>query len=227
MAETTTDDGFGDGATTVAEPVEETQQAAAQPQEPAPTQPAQADETAAWLATKGIDTSDPEAIQKLAKMAQNSEKLMSKATNEASELKKSLAPSQPQQPAQAGQTDPMMHEFIQDYRRDKLISGFKEAHPDWAQHEPKMAEILNEASPSGYTYSQLVNAGLIGLDVVYTMAKSAAPTNVGKIRSEAQQEVLHTLANQQRAGGGTSHASDTNPKAPAEKDTFLKGFDEG
>lgn len=219
MEETTTVAPPDGGAGAPAEPAEGAQQTAGQPPEPqSQNQPAQADgEYAAWLQSKGL-TPDTEAAQKAAQMAYNSEKLMTKATQEASELKKSLTPQgQPYQPDENGyQTDPAMQEFIQDYKRDKMLNGFKESHPDWNQHESTMAEIVRQASPSGYTYGQLVNAGVIGLETIYAMAKSASPANTEQIKTQAQQEVLQTLANTQRAGGGNTHASNANPQATTE-----------
>jgi len=210
------------GAGAPAEPAPEPQQPAEQPQEPqSPEQPAQADETAAWLQSKGVDPNDPEAFQKVAKMAYNSEKQMTRATQEASELRKSLTPDQPQQPQ--GQTDPSMQEFIQDYRRDKLIGSFKDTHPDWSQHEPRMVDILNEVTPSGYTNSQLVNAGVLSLEAIYSLAKASAPDNTDQVKTQAQQEVLQTLANTQRAGGGNAQASNSNPQAPVD-DPFARGI---
>lgn len=204
-----------DGAAAAAEPVQGAVPPAATPPEPAPQgQPAQADqEYAAWLQSKGL-TPDGEQAQKAAQMAYNAEKLMTKATQEASELKKSLTPPAPVQPDGA-QGDPAMSEFIQDYRRDKLINGFKESHPDWNQHEPAMVEILSQVTPSGYTVSQLVNAGLMSLEMVYATAKGSAPVDTGKIEAENTQKVLQTLANTQRAGGGTAQASNANPQAPS------------
>jgi len=209
------------GAGAPAQPAEPAQQPAAQPTEPqSQSQPAQVGaqpdaEYAAWLQSKGLQP-DSDAAQKAAQMAYNSEKLMSKATAEASELKRSLTQPVQSQPQDGTQGDPVMQEFIQDYRRDKLINSFKESHSDWNQHEPAMVQLLGQPSPSGYTYSQLVNAGVIGLDTVYAMAKASAPANTGQIRSQAQQEVLQTLANTQRAGGGTAQASNPNPQASTE-----------
>lgn len=215
MEPTTTGAAPTDGVAAATQPVEGAQPTAAQPPEPtSQSQPAQAtDEYAAWLASKGLDPTAEDAFTKAAQMAYNSEKLMSKATQEASELKRSLT-QPPQQPEEGSGVDPVMSEFIQDYRRDKLISGFKEQHSDWDQHEPAMVEILSQATPSGYTYSQLVNAGLIGLDTVYAMAKGSAPANTDQVKQQAQQEVLQTLANTQRAGGGNAHASNSNPQTP-------------
>lgn len=216
-----------DGAGAPAQPVGGEQQPAAQPQEPtSQNQPAaQADqEYAAWLQSKGL-TPDSEAAQKAAEMAYNSEKLMTRATQEASELKKSLTPSAPVQP-DGQQGDPAMQEFIQDYRRDKLINGFKESHPDWNQHEPVMVAKLQEQvnTPYGvFSRSQLVNAGFMSLEDVYAMAKGSAPVNTQEIKTQAQNEVLQTLANTQRAGGGNAQASNSNPQAPVE-DPVLAGI---
>lgn len=220
MEPTTTGAPPEDGAVSqTAQPVDSGTTTAAQPQEPqspSQAQPAQADdEYAAWLQSKGLSP-DSEAAQKAAQMAYNSEKLMTKATQEASELKRSLTPQgQPQ--SQDGTTgDPVMQEFIQDYRRDKLLNSFKESHQDWQQHEGKMAELLQEPVGTAYgtfTRSQLVNAGLMSLDDVYYRAKASAPGNTEQIKQQAQHEVLQTLANTQRAGGGNTHASNSNPQA--------------
>lgn len=207
-----------DGAAAAAQPIEGAQPTAAQPVEPqSQSQPAQADdEYAAWLASKKLDPTAQDAFEKAAQMAYNSEKLMTRATMEASELKKSLTPP-PVQPQDGAAGDPAMGEFIQDYRRDKLIGGFKESHPDWNQHEPAMVAKLNEQVNTPYgvaTRSQLVNAGFMSLEDVYAMAKGSAPANTEEIKTQAQQEVLQTLANTQRAGGGNAHASNSNPQAP-------------
>lgn len=208
-----------DGAVVTAQPTDGGQQPAAMPQEPQSQgqQPAQAnDEYAAWLQSKGLDPTAQDAAEKALQMAYNSEKLMTKATQEASQLRRSLTPEQPTMPQDGTQADPAMQEFIQDYRRDKLINGFKETHQDWAQHEPKMVEILNQQTPSGYTVSQLVNAGLMDLEMVYSAAKGIAPADTSQIKQQAQQEVLQTLANTQRAGGSTAQASNPNPQANTE-----------
>jgi hypothetical protein len=207
-----------EGAVATAQPPEGAPQPAATPPEPtSQSQPAaQADDTAAWLQSKGVDPTDPEAFQKVAQMAYHSEKQMTKATQEASELKKSLTPPT-QQPQEGNGADPMVSEFLQDYRRDKLINGFKESHPDWNQHEPAMVGKLQEQvqTPYGvFTRSQLVNSGFMSLEDVYAMAKGSAPVDTAQIKTQAQQEVLQTLANTQRAGGGNAHASNPNPQAP-------------
>lgn len=216
MEPTTTGAAPTDGVAAATQPVDGAQPTAAQPQEPAQSQPAQAnDEYAAWLASKSLDPAASDAFEKAAQMAYNSEKLMTKATMEASELKRSLTPTV-SQPQEGNGTDPVVGEFIQDYRRDKLINGFKESHSDWNQHEPAMVEILNQVTASGYTNSQLVNAGILDLEMVYTAAKGSAPANTEQIKAETRAEVLQTLANTQRAGGSNAQASNPNPQASTE-----------
>jgi len=230
MDQTTTPDStVQDGATTPvdAQPVLPVVDAAATPQ-PTPTsqEPAQADpEYAAWLDSKKLDGTSADAFEQAAKMAYNSEKLMTKATQEASELKRSLTGTTP---ASDGQ-DPGMGEFIADYKRDKMIGTFKESHKDWQQHEPAMASLLQEQvqTPDGvFTRSQLVNAGYASLEQIYREAKGSSP-DTNSIKSEAKQEVLQQLANTQRAGGALPNASQSNPKAPVAdtaSDAFRKGM---
>jgi hypothetical protein len=84
-----------------------------------------------------------------------------------------------------------------------------------------MVNVLSQTAPNGYTYSQLVNAGFMDLEAVYTMAKGSAP--VEQIQTQAKHEVLQTLANTQRAGGGNAHASNSNPQAPV-SDPVIEGI---
>ena len=228
MDKTTTPASTDDGAVTPvdAQPVLPVEDAAATPQ-PTPTsqEPAQADpEYAAWLESKKLDGTSADAFEQAAKMAYNSEKLMTKATQEASELKRSLSGNTPVEQGQ----DPGMGEFIADYKRDKMIGTFKETHKDWQQHEPAMATLLQEQvqTPDGvFTRSQLVNAGYVALEDVYAMAKGASP-DTDSIKTEAKQEVLQQLANTQRAGGASPNASQSNPKAPV-ADTAMDAFKRG
>lgn len=206
-----------EGATPVAQPTAVAPAPAGQPVEPAQQAQPQApsvDDTAEWLSKKGLDPSDPEFATKLAKSYREAEKLALRATQEASELKRTLTPPPNLMPQDGTQGDPVIQEFVQDYRRDKLINGFKESHPDWHEHEPAMVQMLNQQTPSGHTVTQLVNAGVMSLEMVYAAAKGLAPSNTEQIKTQAQQEVLQTLANTQRAGGGAQHATDTNPSAP-------------
>lgn len=213
MENTTTEEPIESGVEASTQPAEVENQSAEQPQEPVQETMSQApseDDTATWLSSKGYNPNDPDSVMKLAKSYREAEKLALSKAQEASELRKSLG-SEPILPQNG--TDPTVHEFIQDYRRDKQITSFKEAHPDWNQHEPAMVDILSKTAPNGYTYSQLVNAGFVALDDVYIMAKGKAPVDTQQIQSQAKQEVLQSLANTQRAGGGNAHASNPNSKS--------------
>ena len=204
MEETTTETPANNGVEEPTQPVV-TQESTAENQDPAkvtePTEPS-TDDNSSWLQSKGIDPSSPEAVAKLAEMARNAEKLMTTKAQEAAELKRSLQGAAPQ-------TDDGMQEFIADYKRDKMLGTFKDTHPDWKEHEPAMAELLLKQSESGYSYGQLVNAGIIPLEAVYSMAKGSA--NVDAIKKAAQQEVLQSVANKQRAAGNTPNATNSAP----------------
>lgn len=206
-----------EGAEASAQPIDVPVEAV-QPTEPA--QEAQApsvDDTAEWLSKKGFDPSDPDFTTKIAKSYREAEKLALTKAQEASELKKSLMPEPSLNPQMFD--DPNLaavSEFAQEYKRDKQLNAFKEAHSDWSEHEPAMVNILQSAvaTPYGeYTRSQLVNMGVLTLDDVYTMAKGSAPVNTEAIKTEAKQEVLQTLANTQRAGGASAHATNAAPVA--------------
>jgi hypothetical protein len=207
-----------------AEPAATSLQPTPTSQEPAQVATGVDPEYTAWLESKKLDGTSENAFEQAAKMAYNSEKLMTKATQEASELKKSLTGPEPVAQGQ----DPGMGEFIADYKRDKMIGSFKESHADWKEQEPKMAELLTQQvnTPDGtYTRSQLVNAGYIALEDVYSMAKGSSP-DTEAIKSGAKQEVLQQLANTQRAGGASPNASQSNPQAP-NADTALDAFKRG
>lgn len=212
---TSTTDSQGVASTTQPNEAVTTEAVTTQPQ---PTQPpAQVDETAEWILKKGLDRQDPEYLDKLEKMAYNSEKLMTKATQEASALKNAM--DRPAQPISgSNNVDPLlsgMADFISDYNRDKMISGFKESHADWKQYDGAMGEILTQKVNTAYgtfTRSQLVNEGILNLEDIYVMAKGATPVDTNAIKDDARSEVLQTLANTQRAGGGTPNASNPIPQ---------------
>ncbi len=172
-----------------------------------PTEPS-TDDNSSWLQSKGIDPTSPEAIAKLADMARNAEKLMTTKAQEAAELKRSLQTATPE-------SDDDMKQFLADYKRDKMISSFEQSHPDFKELEPAMAGLLNNKTPSGYSLGELVNAGVLGLEEVYTMAKGA--TDVESIKKAAQQEVLQTVANKQRAAGNIPNATNSAPNQTARK----------
>ncbi len=208
MEETTTAEPTDGGVEASTQPAQVEQQAAAQP--PEPQSQAGTDDTAAWLQAKGLNRDDPEYADKLLKMAFNQEKLMTKATQRASELEKTLNTST-SQPSNDG-----MQEFIQEYRQEKMVNNFKQSHPDWQQYDSPMTELLLEEVPTAYgTFPrrELVSAGLMTLEDVYVMAKGKS-FNVDSIKADTKNEVLQQLANQQRAGGASSNAIQSNPSKP-------------
>lgn len=181
--------------------------------------PGSADEKLVKFAeSHGLDLDSPSAV-KAAKIAMDNQAEFQRAQQKASQLDKSLQ-TQPQQPQ--ADRDSLMEEFIRDYRRDKMLNQFKEATPDWKQHETAMVEKLAEPvnTPYGtFTRSQLVNEGLLSLQDVYAMAKGSitpAPT-------EDVTNVLQSIANKQRAGSVSGNAVNSAPAAD-DTDPILEGI---
>jgi hypothetical protein len=96
--------------------------------------------------------------------------------------------------------------------REFNLMKFKSDHPDWQQHEPAMMQKLNEpvSTPYGvFPRYELVNAGFMSYQDVYTMAKASQP-------QANTQEVLQSIANKQRAGGITPNAINSAPQAKSD-----------
>lgn len=230
MEETTPDVPPAEGSTAVEHP-EAVQDTAVQPQEPSSTPPAtdSSDEVdpVKWMESVGINPNDPDAVAKLAKKARNAEKLMHEATVEASQLRNLFSPKQPQVYEQG--VDPNLaaiSEFAQEYRQDKLLQDFKERNRDWQQYAQPMQQLLSEPITTSYgtfTREQYVEAGMMTLDDIYKLAKADTPVDTQAIKAETQKEVLQTLANTQRAGGGVANASNSRPKTE-EYDPIMEGI---
>jgi hypothetical protein len=223
MDETITAPPANDGAAPLpAQPPEPGQSAAAQPQPQANVTESlepSSDDNSSWLQSKGIDPDSPEAVAKLAEMYRNAEKQMTQATQRASELEKSMQTPQPQ-------GGDIMQEFVQDYKRDKMVREFKDNTSDWKQYDSAMGKVLQEVvnTPYGqYTKSQLVNEGILSLNDVYLQAKGSSPVSNESIVNDAKQEVLQTLANTQRAGSATPNASNSSPQSQS-KDPIVEAI---
>lgn len=223
MAEDTTTDAAVDtgGQTIQGVPVDDQGQAIPHPDEspaPAPAvetdtteQPAdgpapaddeptseQLDDTSEWLKNKGIDASDPDAINKLAKSAREAERAMHQKAQRASELEKTMtemSDASAEQVAQATQQDPEVLKRIQRMEVRDSIREFWDSNPDARQYQEKMADIA-------------VNSGLYGtpeaiLKAAYAIARSQ---NIDAVKSQSRRETLEALAHKQQASVPTGNA---------------------
>lgn len=161
-------------------------------------QPAE-DDTSKWLQAKGIDPSDPEAINKLAKSAREAERAMHQKAQRAKELERSmteLSDESAEQVALSTGQDPELLKRVQRFEVKNTISEFFAENPDAKQYEQDMIQ-------------EMTNSGLYGspeamLKAAYAMAVAKNPD---KVRSQARKETLENLAQKQQASVPTGNAT--------------------
>jgi hypothetical protein len=157
------------------------------------------DDTSKWLKAKGIDPSDPEAINKLAKSAREAERAMHQKAQRAKELERSmteLSDESAEQVAISTGQDPELLKRVQRFEVKSTIRDFFESNPEAKAYEQDMIQEMN-------------NSGLYGspeamLRAAYAMAVSKNPD---KVRSQARKETLENLAQKQQASVPTGNAT--------------------
>jgi hypothetical protein len=167
------------------------------------------DDNSKWLSSKGIDPSDPEAINKLAKSAREAERAMHAKAAKARELERSMTEmsdvSAEQEALNTGQ-DPELLKRVQRFEVKSTINDFFVDNPDAKQYEQEMI-------------SEMTTSGLYGtpeamLRAAYAMAVSKNPD---KVKSQARKETLESLAQKQQASVPTGNA--TNAGISSTKNT--------
>ena len=157
------------------------------------------DDNSKWLSSKGIDPSDPDAINKLAKSAREAERAMHAKAAKARELERSMTEmsdeSAEQEALNTGQ-DPELLKRVQRFEVKSTINDFFVDNPDAKQYEQEMI-------------SEMTTSGLYGtpeamLRAAYAMAVSKNPD---KFRSQAKRETLESLAQKQQASVPTGNAT--------------------
>lgn len=181
--------------------------------EPEPTeQPAEGEEEAtpepseddnsAWLKKKGIDPTDPEAINKLAKSAREAEKAMHRNAQQRSELEKAAKITDEQVPIDA---TPEVRDNIR-VRNLELRSDIREwkyQNQDKLTLEPEMIKIL--ADP---VKKAMVQEGYLTLDDVYSIAKGST-SDEASLKSQGGRAALENLAQKQQAATPRGNAVNT------------------
>lgn len=157
------------------------------------------DDTSKWLQAKGIDPSDPEAINKLAKSAREAERAMHQKAQRAKELERSmteLSDESAEQIAMSTGQDPELLKRLQRFEVKSTINDFFVDNPDAKQYEQDMIQ-------------EMTNSGLYGspdamLKAAYAMAVAKNPD---KVKSQARKETLESLAQKQQASVPTGNAT--------------------
>jgi len=186
-----------------------------------------------FLAKKGIDPSDPNAIRKIADMYRNSEKLAYNKSQQTAQLQRQLA-QQNQQTAVPDQ------EALNRVRSLEIQMGTKEwksTHNLSEDDEQKMVEFINQPivdnlgnpkinplTGTPYTKGMLVNNGVLTLDDVYRLS-GCGVKQVDDLKANLRKEIENEMAARQAAKRPSSNATNSTQFGKAEQDDpFLTGL---
>lgn len=186
-----------------------------------------------FLAKKGINPSDPNAIRKIADMYRNSEKLAYNKSQQTAQLQRQLA-QQNQQTAVPDQ------EALNRVRSLEIQMGTKEwksTHNLSEDDEQKMVEFINQPivdnlgnpkinplTGTPYTKGMLVNNGVLTLDDVYRLS-GCGVKQVDDLKANLRKEIENEMAARQAAKRPSSNATNSTQFGKAEtEDPFLTGL---
>ena len=187
-----------------------------------------------FLAKKGINPNDPNAIRKIAEMYQNSEKGFYRKSKEAAQLQRRLA----QQQAQQATPDQQALSEVRAMRIEMDTKEWMNSHNLSAVDEQKMVEyinqpltdrqgnvVINPMTGAPYTKGVLVNNGQLNLDDVYKLAGCGRQQEVETLKANLRKEVENEMAARQAAKRPSSNATNSTQFGKAEQeDPFLAGL---
>lgn len=186
-----------------------------------------------FLAKKGIDPSDPNAIRKIADMYRNSEKLAYNKSQQTAQLQRQLA----QQNQQTALPDQEALNRVRNLEIQMQTKEWKSTHNLSAEDEQKMVEYIsrpivdNQGNPkinpltgTPYTMGMLVNNGILPLDDVYRLA-GCGVKQVDDLKANLRKEIENEMAARQAAKRPSSNATNSTQFSKAEQDDpFLSGL---
>lgn len=202
-------------------------------EEPAVTETQTGDAIDDFLAKKGIDKSDPDALRKVADMYRNSEKGFYNKSQEAAQLQRQLA----QQRVPSVQPDQQALNEVRSMRIEMDTKEWKSKHNLSAEDEQKMVEYVSQpltdrqgnvvydpVTGVPLTKGLLVNNGVMSLDDVYRLS-GCGVQKVDNLKQNLRQEVEKEMAARQAAKRPAAKATDsTQFGKPQEDDPFLSGL---
>ena len=186
-----------------------------------------------FLAKKGINPSDPNAIRKIADMYRNSEKLAYNKSQETAQLQRQLA-------QQNAQTSVPNQEALNRVRSLEIQMGTKEwksTHNLSEDDEQRMVKYINQPIVDNlgnpkinpltgmpYTKGMLVNNGIMTLDDVYRLS-GCGVKQVDDLKANLRKEIENEMAARQAAKRPSSNATNSTQFGKAEtEDPFLTGL---
>lgn len=209
-------------------------------EEEATVEPAVADTTTQtgdaideFLAKKGIDKSDPEALRKVADMYRNSEKGFYSKSQEAAQLQRQLAQ------ARVNNVEPDQQALneVRSMRIEMDTKEWKSKHNLSAEDEQKMIEFVTQpltdrqgnivydpVTGQPLTKGLLVNNGAMSLDDVYRLA-GCGVQKVDNLKASLRKEVENEMVARQAAKRPSSNATNSTQFGKADSDDpFLSGL---
>ena len=202
-------------------------------EQPAVTETQTGDAIDDFLAKKGIDKSDPDALRKVADMYRNSEKGFYSKSQEAAQLQRKLA----QQQTTDVRPDQQALNEVRSMRIEMDTKEWKAKHNLSAEDEQKMVEfvtqplrdrqgnvVLDPYTGQPLTNGLLVNNGALSLDQVYKLA-GCGVQKVDDLKAGLRKEVEQEMAARQAAKRPAANATNSTQFGKAEEeDPFLAGL---
>ena len=202
-------------------------------EEPAVTETQTGDAIDEFLAKKGINASDPDALRKVAEMYRNSEKGFYSKSQEAAQLQRQLA----QQRVPQVQPDQQALNEVRSMRIEMDTKEWKSKHNLSPEDEQKMVEyvsapltdrqgniVYDPVTGMPLTKGLLVNNGAMSLDDVYRLA-GCGVQKVDNLKDNYRKEVEKEMAARQAAKRPDAKATDSTKFGKAqEDDPFLSGL---
>jgi hypothetical protein len=189
-----------------------------------------------FLAKKGVDPSDPQAVRKIAEMYQNVEKGFYQKSQEKAKLERELANAQPAQitPDQQALSEVRALKTQMDVEKwkqeKKLTPEAEQKMMDWfAQPIVKDGQTVTDAAGNPIIRGYLFTNGLISLDDVYNFVGGNVNTELEdkkqNLTEELRNEVRKEMSARQAAKSTKQGTTDsTQFDKPAEDDPFLSGL---
>ena len=186
-----------------------------------------------FLAKKGIDKSDPEALRKVADMYRNSEKGFYSKSQEAAQLQRKLAEAQTPEV----RPDQQALNEVRSMRIEMDTKEWKASHNLTPEDEQKMVEyvsapltdrqgkiVSDPITGTPFTRGMLVNNGVLSLDDVYRLA-GCGIQKADNLKDAYRDEVRKEMAARQAAKRPSSNATDSTQFGKAEEnDPFISGL---
>lgn len=186
-----------------------------------------------FLAKKGINTNDPEALRKVAEMYRNSEKGFYNKSQEVAQLSRRLAQSRvpEMRPDQEALSE------VRSMRTEMAVEKWKTEHNLSPEDEAKMIEYIqtplydqrgqvqvNPMTGEPLTKGLLVLNGAMTLDDVYKLS-GAGKVEVENLKQDLRKEVLKEMEARQAAKRPAANATDSTQFSKAEEDDpFISGL---